>query len=60
MLWAHAARGFDNALKVRCPDRFAASGYADALRFLKDVFRRELAAGKRVVFTKNGAQARAL
>ncbi len=56
MLWAHAARGFDNALRIRCPDRFAASGYADALRYLADLFRRELAAGKRVVFTENGAE----
>ncbi len=59
MLWAHAARGFDNALRVRCPDRFAASGYADALRYLTDLFRRELASGKRVVFTENGAETRA-
>lgn len=58
MLWAHAARGFDNALRIRCADRFAASGYADALRYLTDLFRRELAAGKRVVFTENGAETR--
>ncbi len=58
MLWAHAARGFDNALRVRCPDRFAASGYADALRYLTDMFRRELASGKRIVFTENGVDAR--
>ncbi len=60
MLWAHAARGFDNALKVRCADRFAASGYADALRYLTDLFRRELAAGKRVVFTENAAETHAV
>lgn len=59
MLWAHAARGFDNALRVRCPDKFAASGYADALRFLTDLFRRELAAGNQVVFTKDGAETHA-
>ncbi|MEO0380952.1 MAG: hypothetical protein AAF252_11830, partial [Pseudomonadota bacterium] len=35
MLWAHAARGFDNALRVRCPDRFAASGHSDAMHFLR-------------------------
>lgn len=56
VIWAHAARGFDNTLRVRCRDRFAASGYADALRYLSDVFRRELAAGKRVVFTPEGPQ----
>ena len=60
MLWAHAARGFDNALRIRCAERFAASGYADALHFLTEVFRRELSAGQRVVFTKNGAETRAV
>lgn len=42
MLWAHAARGFDNALRVRCPDRFAASGYADALRIIADLYRKDM------------------
>ncbi|MEM6373776.1 MAG: hypothetical protein AAF727_13485 [Pseudomonadota bacterium] len=58
MLWAHAARGFDNALRVRCPDRFAASGHSDAMHYLRTVFRRELAAGARVTFTKLGAEVR--
>ena len=56
MIWAHAARGFDNNLRVRCPDRFAAAGAADAHRILCDMFRRELSQGKRVVFTDRGAQ----
>lgn len=59
MLWAHAARGFDNALKVRCPDRFAASGYADALRYLTDLYRRELASGQQISFTEHGVVAQA-
>ncbi|WP_299687313.1 hypothetical protein [uncultured Tateyamaria sp.] len=54
MLWAHATRGFDNAMRIRCRDRFASAGYADALRVLSDLFRREIAAGQRIVFTKNG------
>ena len=54
MLWAHAARGFDNNLLVRCPDRFAASGEADALRIIGALFFRDIAAGKRVVFTEDG------
>ncbi|MEL7164167.1 MAG: hypothetical protein AAGL96_01745 [Pseudomonadota bacterium] len=57
--WAQASRGLDQTVGVRCRDRFAASGYADALRYLGDVFRRELAAGQRVIFTENGAQMRA-
>jgi hypothetical protein len=55
LIWAHAARGFDNALRVRCPDRFAASGHSDAIRYLSDLFRRELASGQSVVFTEKGA-----
>ena len=54
MLWAHAARGFDNNLRVRCPDRCAASGEADALRIIGALFLRDIAAGKRVVFTEDG------
>lgn len=56
MLWAHAARGFDNGLRVRCAEKFAASGHADALRYLKQLFRRELATGKSVVFTEDGPE----
>ncbi|WP_299725031.1 hypothetical protein [uncultured Tateyamaria sp.] len=59
MLWAHAARGFDNALRVRCPDRFAASGHSDAMHFLRTLFRNELAAGYEVLFTKHGFETRA-
>lgn len=58
MIWAHAARGFDNALRIRCPEKFAASGHADAVHFLTELYRRELSAGKRVIFTKNGAETR--
>ena len=54
MVWAHAARGFDNNLFVRCPDRFAASGEADALRIIGNVFRRDIANGNRIVFTDDG------
>ncbi len=56
MVWAHAARGFDNGLRVRCADRFAASGHADALRYLTQLFRRELASGNNVVFTDHGPE----
>lgn len=56
MVWAHAARGFDNGLRVRCAHRFAASGQNDALRYLTQLFRRELATGKNVVFTAQGPE----
>ncbi|MEL6465413.1 MAG: hypothetical protein AAFQ58_10635 [Pseudomonadota bacterium] len=54
MLWAHAARGFDNALRVRCADRFAASGHADAMRYLNQLYRRELTSGNSIEFTEDG------
>ncbi len=57
MLWAHAARGFDNALRVRSAERFAASGHSDAMHFLRSVFRRELSSGKHVVFSQGGLEA---
>lgn len=60
MLWAHATRGFDSSMRVRCRDSFASAGYADALRVLSDLFRREIAAGHRIVFTKGGYEAHPL
>ena len=54
MIWAHAARGFDNSLRVRSLERFAASGQADALRIIGNLFRRDIAAGNRVIFTEDG------
>ncbi len=57
MIWAHAARGFDNNLRVHSPDRFAASGREDAVRIITGLFSREIAAGKRIIFTDDGAEA---
>lgn len=54
MIWAHAARGFDNNLQIRSPSRFAASGREDAQRLIMSLFRTEIANGKRIVFTDNG------
>jgi hypothetical protein len=55
MIWAHAARGFDNNLRVHSRERFAASGRDDAMRLITNLFSREIAAGKRIIFTDNGA-----
>jgi len=52
MLWAHAARGFDNNLRVRSPSRFAATGRDEAMRIITGLFQREIDAGKRVIFTE--------
>ena len=54
MIWAHAARGFDNNLRVHSPGRFAASGKDDAMRLISSLFKSEISAGKRIVFTDTG------
>jgi hypothetical protein len=54
MIWAHAARGFDNNARVHSPLRFAASGREDAMRVIKDLFKREISAGQNIVFTDEG------
>ncbi|WP_339820920.1 hypothetical protein [Sulfitobacter dubius] len=56
LLWAHAARGFDNNLRVRSPSRFAASGREEAMRIITGLFQREIEAGKRVIFTEGRRQ----
>lgn len=59
MIWAHAAHGFDNSLRIRSPQKFAASGREDALRIMSGLFKSEIAAGKRIVFTEDGPEATA-
>jgi hypothetical protein len=54
MIWAHAAQGFANNLRVASPSRFAAAGQDDALRIIAGLFKREIAEGKRIVFTDQG------
>lgn len=54
MIWAHAAQGFVNNLRVASAQRFAAAGQDDALRIISGLFRREIADGKRIVFTDEG------
>ena len=58
MIWAHAAQGFANNLRVASPHRFAAAGQDDALRIIASLFKREIADGKRIVFTDEGPIAR--
>lgn len=59
LIWAHAARGFDNNLRVASADRFAASGREDAMRLITSFFSTEIEAGKRIVFTDGGPVAKA-
>lgn len=54
MIWAHAAHGFDNTIRIRSPQRFAASGREDAMRIMAGLFKTEIAAGNRIVFTEEG------
>lgn len=59
MIWAHAAQGFANNLRVASAARFAAAGQDDALRIIAGLFKREIAEGKRIVFTDQGPVATA-
>jgi hypothetical protein len=54
MIWAHAAQGFANNLRVSSASRFAAAGQDDAMRILAGLFKREIADGMRIVFTDQG------
>ncbi len=56
MIWAHAADGFNNSLRINSPERFAARGHTDALRAISDLFREELRSGQSVTFTPSGLQ----
>ncbi len=54
LIWAHAADGFDNGVRINSPDRFAARGRHDALRVITNLFRDELGRGQRITFTPSG------
>lgn len=59
MIWAHAAQGFANNLRIASAQRFAAAGYDDALRIISGIFKREIAEGKQIAFTDQGPVATA-
>ncbi|MGB5864191.1 MAG: hypothetical protein WBG95_07800, partial [Sulfitobacter sp.] len=59
MIWAHATQGFVNNLRVASANRFARAGHEDALRLIGDLFKHEIAQGKRITFTENGPIAKA-
>ncbi|WP_420584480.1 hypothetical protein [Ruegeria sp.] len=54
LIWAHAASGFNNSVRINSPERFAARGHRDALRAIGDLFREELRSGTDVTFTPAG------
>ncbi|MCG7519158.1 hypothetical protein [Ruegeria sp. Ofav3-42] len=54
LIWAHAANGFNNSVRISSPERFAARGQRDALRAIADLFRDELRSGLDVTFTPKG------
>jgi len=54
LIWAHAANGFNNSVRISSPERFAARGQRDALRAIGDLFREELRSGMDVTFTPSG------
>ncbi len=57
MIWAHAAQGFANNLRVSSASRFAAAGQDDAMRIIAGLFKREIAEGNRIIFTDQGPTA---
>lgn len=54
LIWAHAANGFNNSVRINSPERFAARGHRCALRAIGDLFRDELRSGMDVTFTPTG------
>jgi len=54
LIWAHAANGFSNSVRINSPERFAARGHRAALRTIGDLFREELRSGTDVTFTPSG------
>ena len=54
LIWAHAAAGFDNGLRVPSPRRFEATGQQNALRVIATLFQNEIADGRRIIFTAEG------
>ncbi len=56
LIWAHAANGFNNSLRVNSTERFAARGRRDALKAIANQLRDELRSGQSVTFTPTGLQ----
>ncbi len=54
LIWAHAASGFNNSVRINSAERFAARGQRQALRAIGDLFREELRSGMDVTFTPSG------
>lgn len=58
LIWAHAAAGFDNNLRVASAQDFAATGLRDALQSIEQVFAPEIASGLHITFTPGGYAAK--
>ena len=56
LIWAHAADGFNNSVRIPSAERFAARGHRDALQAIADLFRDELRSGLSITFTPSGLQ----
>ncbi|EEE36479.1 hypothetical protein RKLH11_312 [Rhodobacteraceae bacterium KLH11] len=56
LIWAHAANGFNNSLRITSAERFAARGRRDALKAIANLLRDELRSGQSVTFTPTGLQ----
>ena len=58
LIWAHAGSGFDNNLRVLSHKRFAATGKQNGTYKIAEIFRAEIEAGDRIVFTADGPVAK--
>ncbi|MEX5577897.1 hypothetical protein [Pseudophaeobacter sp. A-200-2] len=54
LIWAHAANGFDNSARVTSLRRFSARGQAQAMSFIAQIFRDEIAHGQKIAITPDG------
>lgn len=54
LVWAHAAEGFDNNVRVTSRRRFAARGKAEAMQCIAGIFRDEIDSGHKIAFSPKG------
>ncbi|MDE4134442.1 hypothetical protein PXK00_15065 [Phaeobacter sp. QD34_3] len=56
LVWAHAGQGFDNNARISSLKRFSALGQAQAMNFIAEIFREEIARGQKIAITPEGLQ----
>lgn len=59
LVWAHAGQGFDNNARITSLRRFSAWGQAQAMNFIAQIFRDEIAQGQIIDITAEGLRMKA-